>query len=126
MLFLFLHTADIDVRMAQYESGTRTPKEKLIADLVNALEVTPKALDVPEIDNYVGLMHTLFALGDLYGLKINSIDGELCLTLDKTKGITYLSMLDMFSAWQRESEKLKKRRNHQRRIRCLALRLSAH
>ena len=110
MLFLFLHTADIDV----------------IADLVNALEVTPKALDVPEIDNYVGLMHTLFALGDLYGLKINSIDGELCLTLDKTKGITYLSMLDMFSAWQRESEKLKKRRNHQRRIRCLALRLSAH
>ena len=75
-----------DVRMAQYESGTRTPKEKLIADLANALEVSPNALDVPEVDSFVGLMHTLFALEDLYGLKINSIDGELCLALDRTKG----------------------------------------
>jgi transcriptional regulator with XRE-family HTH domain len=96
-----------DVRMAQYESGTRTPKEKLIADLANTLEVSPNALDVPNIDSYVGLMHTLFALEDLYGLKFNSIDGELCLTLDKFKDTTYLSMFDKFSAWQREAEKLK-------------------
>jgi transcriptional regulator with XRE-family HTH domain len=96
-----------DVRMAQYESGTRTPKEKLVADLANALEVSPNALDVPEIDSFVGLMHTLFTLEDLYGLKINSISGELCLTLDKTKGTTYLSMFDMLSAWQMEAEKLK-------------------
>lgn len=59
-----------DVRMAQYESGTRTPKEKLIADLANTLEVSPNALDVPDISSYVGLMHTLFALEDLYGLKL--------------------------------------------------------
>ena len=96
-----------DIRMAQYESGTRTPKEKLVSDLANALEVSPKALDVPEIDTHIGLMHTLFVLEDLYGLKINSIDGEFCLTLDKTNG-TYLSMFDMFSSWQQEAEKLKR------------------
>lgn len=96
-----------DVRLAQYESGTRTPKDKLIADLAKALEVSPNALDVPEVDSFVGIMHTLFALEDLYGLKINSIGGELCLTLDKTKGIAYLSMFDMFNAWQQEAEKLK-------------------
>ncbi|MFA5676462.1 MAG: helix-turn-helix transcriptional regulator [Christensenellales bacterium] len=96
-----------DVRMAQYESGTRTPKEKLVSNLANAMDVSPKALDVPEIDSYIGLMHTLFALEDLYGLKINSIDGELCLTLDKTNGSTYLSMFDMLNAWQHEAEKLK-------------------
>lgn len=96
-----------DVRMAQYESGIRTPKERLIADLANALEVSPNALDVPDIDSFVGLMHTLFALEDLYGLKINSIDGELCLTLDKTMRTTYLSMFNMFNAWQQEAEKLK-------------------
>ena len=96
-----------DIRMAQYESGTRTPKEKLVADLANALEVSPKALDVPEIDNHISLMHTLFAIEDLYGLKIKSIDGELCLTLDKTNGSTYLSMFDMLNAWQHEAEKLK-------------------
>ncbi len=96
-----------DVRMAQYESGTRTPKEKLVSDLANAMDVSPKALDVPEIDSHIGLMHTLFALEDLYGLKINSIDGKLCLTLDKTRESTYLSMFDMLSAWQHEAEKLK-------------------
>jgi transcriptional regulator with XRE-family HTH domain len=96
-----------DIRMAQYESGTRTPKEKLVTGLANALEVSPKALDVPDIDSHIGLMHTLFAIEDLYGFKINSIDGELCLTLDKTNGSTYLSMFDMFNAWQHEAEKLK-------------------
>ena len=96
-----------DVRMAQYESGTRTPKEKLVSNLANVLDVSPYALTVPNIDSNVGLMHTLFALEDMYGLKINSIDGELCLTLDKTNGSTYLSIFDMFNAWQHEAEKLK-------------------
>lgn len=96
-----------DVRMAQYEAGARTPKEKMVADLANILEISPKALDVPDIDSYEGLLHTLFALEDMYGLKINTINGELCLTLDKSKGAGYISMFDMFSAWQKEAEKLK-------------------
>ena len=44
---------------------------------------------------------------DLYGLHIDEIDGELCLRLDKAKGTTYLSMFDMFHAWQEQAEKLK-------------------
>lgn len=62
---------------------------------------------VPDIDSYVGLMHTLFTLEDLYGLHIDEIDGELCLRLDKSNGTTYLSMFDMFHAWQEQAEKLK-------------------
>ena len=95
-----------DVRMAQYESGTRTPKENYVADIAKALEVSPKALDLPDIDSYVGLAHTLFALEDLFGLHIGEIDGEVCLRLDKSKGMTYLSMFDIFTAWQHEAEKL--------------------
>jgi len=96
-----------DVRIAQYESGTRTPKEKFLTDISNALEVCPQALDLPDIDSYVGLAHTLFALEDLYGVKIDNIDGELCLTLDKSKGMTYVSMFDIFNAWHKENKKLK-------------------
>ena len=95
-----------DVRMAQYEAGARTPKEKMIADIANVLEVCPAALTVPDIENYIGLAHTLFTLEDLYGVKINNIDGELCLTLDR-ESKSFLSMFDMFSAWTKESEKLK-------------------
>lgn len=96
-----------DVRMAQYESGTRTPKENLVNALAEALDVSPKALTVPEIDSYIGLMHTFFTIEDLYGLKINQIDGELCLTLDKSKGSTFVTMFDMLNSWQKQAEKLK-------------------
>ena len=96
-----------DVRMAQYESGTRTPKENYVANIAAALDVSPRALDLPEIDSYVGLAHTLFALEDLYGLRIGEIDGEVCLRLDKFKGATYLSMFDIFCAWHEVAVKLK-------------------
>ena len=96
-----------DIRIAQYESGTRTPKEKLTSDIAHVLKVSPRTLDVPDIDSYMGLAHTLFALEDLYGVHIGEIDGELCLRLDKEKGMTYLSMLDIFSVWQSEAEKLR-------------------
>jgi len=95
-----------DVRIAQYESGTRTPKENYIQVMAEVLGVVPPALDVPDIDSYIGLMHTLFALEDMYGIKINKMDGEICLTLDKAKGIAYQTLFDMFSAWQQEAEKL--------------------
>jgi transcriptional regulator with XRE-family HTH domain len=96
-----------DVRMAQYESGSRTPKEKMIADLANVLGVCPQALTIPDIESYTGLAHTLFALEDLYGFKIENNDGQLCLTLDR-ENKSYLSMFDIFHAWSEEAEKLKK------------------
>jgi transcriptional regulator with XRE-family HTH domain len=97
-----------DIRMAQYESGTRTPKADLTDALASALEVSPLALNVPDIDSYYGLMHTLFAIEDLYGLQIGKIDGEVCLHLDKSRGTSCLNMFEMFHAWQQEAEKLKK------------------
>ncbi|MCL2120891.1 MAG: helix-turn-helix domain-containing protein [Clostridiales bacterium] len=96
-----------DVRIAQYESGTRTPKEKLLTDIATALNVSPRALDLPVIDSYVGLTHTLFALEDLYGIQIGEIDSEVCLRLDKSRGMTYLSIFDIFNAWQTEAKKLR-------------------
>lgn len=96
-----------DVRMAQYETGSRTPKADLTRALANAFEVSPNALTIPDIDTDIGLMHTLFALEDLRGLTIGKLDGEICLRLDKSKGTTYLSMFEMLSAWEEQAEKLK-------------------
>lgn len=96
-----------DVRLAQYETGTRTPKADLTNALATALEVSPQALTVPDIDSYIGLMHTLFALEDLYGLRIDKLNDEICLRLDRNNGMTYLSMNEMFTSWQEQAEKLK-------------------
>ena len=43
-----------DVRLAQYETGSRTPKADLTAALAQVLDVSPHALSVPDIDSYVG------------------------------------------------------------------------
>ena len=76
-----------DIRMAQYESGSRTPKAELTESLAGALGVSPLALSVPDIDSYIGLMHTLFTLEDLYGLTVSeAADGEICLKVDTSKG----------------------------------------
>lgn len=95
-----------NIRMAQYESGTRTPKDDLTNNLANALEVSPQALALPNIDSEISLMHTLFALEDIYGIKIGEIDGEVCLRLDKDRGTTYVSMFEMLNAWRNEAAKL--------------------
>ena len=95
-----------DVRMAQYESGTRTPKADLTKALANALEVSPYALDVPDIDSNIGLMHTLFTLEDLRGLSVAEVDGEVCLKLDKSKGKVYHEMSQMLFAWLEQAKKL--------------------
>ncbi|MBO6302849.1 MAG: helix-turn-helix transcriptional regulator [Ruminiclostridium sp.] len=94
-----------DVRMAQYEKGTRTPKADLTAKIAETLEVAPEALAVPNIENYVGVMHTLFALEDLYGLRIDKLDDEICIRLDKDNGTEYLTMLEMFRDWQTQAER---------------------
>lgn len=95
-----------DVRMAQYESESRTPKQDLVKEMAHLLDVSPRAITVPEIDSYIGLMHTLFALEDMYGLKIGEIDGEVCLRLDKFAGTTYTTMFDMFHAWQKQAARM--------------------
>lgn len=55
-----------DIRIAQYESGTRTPKTDLLRKIADVLEVSPNALAAPDLDSIAGVMYTLFILEDLY------------------------------------------------------------
>ena len=96
-----------DIRMAQYESGSRTPKADLTNNLAEVFGISASALTVPDIDSYSGLMHTLFVLEDLYGLKITELGGEVCLHLDKGMGINYITMFEIITAWKEKAEKLK-------------------
>ena len=96
-----------DVRLAQYETGARTPKADLTASLANALDVSPQALAVPDIDSYIGLMHTLFTLEDRYGLKIDEADGEVCLKVDARKNKDAARLHEMLCAWRQAAAMLK-------------------
>ena len=75
-----------DVRVAQYESGNRKPKEDTIHALAEIFDVAPAALDVPDIDSYIGIMHTLFVLEDQYDLSADEMrkKNEMILKTQKT------------------------------------------
>ena len=57
-----------DIRIAQYESGTRTPKRSMICLLAQALGVSPSALAVPRIRNTAELYYLLLALEEEHGI----------------------------------------------------------
>ena len=96
-----------DVRLAQYENGSRTPKADVTAALAQVLDVSPKALDVPDIDSYIGLMHTLFTLEDRYGLHIDEADGEVCLKVDVRKSKDSARLHEMLCSWEQAAAMLK-------------------
>ena len=96
-----------DIRMAQYESGSRTPKAELTESLASALAVSPLALSVPDIDSYLGLMHTLFTLEDRYGLTVETGENGVSLRVDPRKGKDAAELSEMLTAWAQQTEKLR-------------------
>ena len=73
-----------DVRLAQYETGTRTPKSELTAALAQVLD----------------------ALEDNYGLQIREMDGEICLTVDVRKNKDAARLHEMLCSWRQAAAML--------------------
>ncbi len=97
-----------DIRMAQYESGSRTPKADLTESLAGVLGVSPLALSVPDIDSYLGLMHTLFTLEDRYGLTVEKTENGVSMRVDSRKGKDAAELSEMINAWAEQAEKYRK------------------
>ena len=94
-----------DIRMAQYESGSRTPKADLTQNLAGVLGVSPLALSVPDIDSYLGLMHTLFTLEDRYGLTVENGENGVSLRVDPRKRTDAAELSEMLTAWAEQAKK---------------------
>ena len=92
--------------MAQYENEARTPKIDLVKDMAQIFEVSPRAINVPEIDTYIGLMHTFFALEDMYGFRIDSKDHRFCLRFESTGGRDHLAIQVCLSSWMEKYKEL--------------------
>ena len=88
-----------DIRMAQYEAGTRTPKDDLTKSVAGILEVSPSALTVPDFDSDIGLMHSLFYLEDEYGLTIEKEDDEVSFHIDPKKSNKAAELLTAVKQW---------------------------
>lgn len=94
------------IRVGQYENEVRKPKQDMINDLANIFDVASEAITVPDIDSYIGIMHTLFALEDRYGLTVTMLDGQICLKQDINHPNYDRSLADDLHSWNEIKSKL--------------------
>lgn len=92
-----------DIRMAQYENGTRTPKEDLVKAIAEQLEVSPAALNIPDTDTYVGIIQTLFALEDNFDFKVDLVGTEIHLCFKGSDSI--FAFNDILYSWYKQQNK---------------------
>ena len=69
-------------------------------------DINTHALTVPDIDTHIGLMHTLFALEDMYGLKVRNVDGQPHICLDSSISAPGSSVDEMLRSWMEQADKL--------------------
>ena len=90
-----------DVRIAQYESGTRTPKEAMLTKIAKVLEVNYRSLYEPTLYAAEDLMYTLFELDEHYKISLSEQD-------KKQIGISFDSKLlnDFMREWLLHKQEL--------------------
>ena len=94
------------IRVGQYENENRKPKQDMINNMAYIFDVASEAITVPDIDNYIGLMHTLFALEDRYGLTVTMLDGQICLKQDINHPNYSRSLAEDLRSWNEIKSKL--------------------
>lgn len=94
------------IRVGQYENENRKPKQDMINHMAYIFDVASEAITVPDIDNYIGLMHTLFTLEDRYGLTVTMLDGQICLKQDINHPNYDDSLADDLRSWYDKKSKL--------------------
>lgn len=95
-----------DVRMNQYESGSRTPNHALLEKMAATLDVSPKALNVPDFKSDLDLLFLLFSLEDEFGFRISRSGSYTYLMLDEA-GSRDPALQNLFSTWSSYAEMLK-------------------
>ena len=95
-----------DIRIVQYETGVRTPKQEILNFISNVLEVSPNALSVPDIDSDLGFMHTLFALEDIFGVEPSERDEKISLDFTNPRALEP-HLADMLHTWIEQYKRVK-------------------
>lgn len=96
-----------DSRVAQYENGRREPKMDILEQMADILDVSTLALDCPKINNEKEVMHTLFAIEDLYGLSVFFENERVCLKLERCENYNGVDMQLYLTQWMMKKNELR-------------------
>lgn len=99
-----------DIRIAQYESNTRTPKEELLRKIATVLDVNYRSLYEPTLYAAEDIMYTLFELDEHYpDTQLYEISDTIDSNLTETHmSISFRSCLldDLLKEWQLRKKQL--------------------
>lgn len=95
-----------DIRIAQYENGSRNPKWDVLEAFADVLDIHTCALCVPNMDSFIGLLHTLFAMEDLFGIRIGTVDDEPVLFVNEYDGKNARELRTLLLSWAKQADKL--------------------
>lgn len=96
-----------DIRVSQYEGGSRVPKENTVKKLAQILKVSPDVFFVPHVNSVNDIFNMLFVLEDECGLSVNVLDNRFCLTLNDFDSIAKNSdLIKFFMSWKCKSDDL--------------------
>ena len=96
-----------EVRIAQYETDARIPREALLNRIAKALGVEADAL-ITDTKTNIGLLHFLFSLEDESCFCIRIMDGTPVITVDESNKTDSAIMLkDMIMKWAIHAEALR-------------------
>ena len=98
-----------DVRIAQYESNTRTPKEEMLRKIADALDVNYTSIYVSPLYAAEDVMFTLFELDEHYPIHLHEIvDDTAPNSTEKHIAVNFHTrLLDEFLAeWQQRKKDL--------------------
>jgi len=96
-----------DIRMAQYKSGTRTPKEDILKKITEALDVNYRSVYEPNLYAAEDVMYTLFELDEHYGgtslYEVKDNDDEMHMAVCFNSRL----LRDFMREWQLRKQQLK-------------------
>ena len=93
-------------RIQQYENGARKPKMDLTKKIASTLEVDPRAIIDPQISNPVGAMYGLFAMEELYDLRLKKIDGQIHMCFGESASFFKTRLMNEYlEAWYDRQQK---------------------
>ena len=77
-----------------------------VGAIAKALNISPLALSIPEIDDPLSLLHLMFALEDTYGEWVEGRNGAVALNFDPYNNKDAARLYVMLCEWRDQYEKM--------------------
>lgn len=94
-------------RIRQYENDVRKPKDGKLMEIAEALNINPTALFEPDYCNPNSVMHTLFELEDIYGLRFEKSEENYQLVFSQSDDCQNSDwLIEGIAAWTTKRKEL--------------------